>query len=71
MDYSERLDTDTWQAQHELLSAPFWSAEDESYVAVTDLLTFFAPTADEAFWQWVDWYKAAKRFYLQNELIPC
>ena len=71
MDYSNRLNSDNWQAQHELYSAPFWSEEDGCYLAVTNNITFFAPSADAAFWQYADWYEAENKLRQQECELPC
>lgn len=72
MDYSNRLDAiDDWQLQHELLAQPYWLAEDESYVAVTETMTFYASSADAAFWQWVTWYETENKLRRQEIVLPC
>ena len=71
MDYSERLDVDDWQQQHELLASPCWSQEDEAYVAVTESMTFYASSADAAFWQYADWLHAANKLRRQEIVLSC
>ncbi len=71
MDYSERLDIDDCQQQHELYSPPFWSEEDHCYLAVTNNVTFYAPSADAAFWQYANWYKTENKLRQQDGILPC
>ncbi len=71
MDYTYRLDDDNWQSQHELYSPPFWSEEDNAYLAVTNNITFYASSADAAFWQYANWYEAENKLRQQESVLPC